>query len=111
GPSGLGTRAGAREGISVGVRFDPGRLLHPAEHVRLRTDEGRTGHVSEIPGLLPMAGEDGGTSDGAKVSRRVAAARSHRACAAMGGFASTQVLIGRRRTTAILFLRSNPRTR
>jgi hypothetical protein len=44
-----------------------------------------------------MAGEDGGTSDRAKVSRRIAAALSHRACAAMGGFASAQILIGRRR--------------
>jgi len=97
GPSGLGTRAGAREGSFVGVRSHAGRLLRAAEHVCLRTDQGRTGHVSEIPGLLPMAGEDGGTSDRAKVSCRVAAARSDRACAAMGGFASAQVLIGRRR--------------
>src|ERR1700751_5560616 len=92
---GLGTRAGPREGLSVGIRSDSGRLLRPAEHVRVRTDEGRTEHVSEIPGLLPMAGEDGGTSDRAKVSRRIAAARPHRARAAMGGFASAQILIGR----------------
>jgi len=95
GPSGVGTRAGPREELSVGIRSDSGRLLRPAEHVRVRTDEGRTEHVSEIPGLLPMAGEDGGTSNRAKVSRRIAAARSHRARATMGGFASAQILIGR----------------
>src|SRR5262245_11947391 len=72
-------------------------LGRAAEHLCLRTNQGRTGHVSEIPGLLPMAGEDGGTSDRAKVSCRVAAARSHRACAAMGGFASAEILMGRRR--------------
>src|SRR6516164_8211964 len=87
----------AREGSCIGVRSHSGRLLRAAEHVCLRTDEGRTGHVSEIPGLLPMAGADGGTSDRANVSRRIAAARSHRACAALGGFASAQILIGRRR--------------
>src|SRR5262249_42536123 len=97
GPSGLGTRAGAREGLSVGVRSHAGRLLRAAEHVCLRTNQGRTGHVSEIPGLLPMAGEDGGTSDRAKVSCRVAAGRSDRACAAMGGFAPAEILMGRRR--------------
>src|SRR3984893_7381226 len=94
-PCGLGTRAGPREGLSVGIRSDSGRILRPAEHLRVRADEGRTEHVSEIPGLLPMAGEDGGTSDRAKASRRIAAARSHRARAAVGGFASAQILIRR----------------
>src|SRR5262249_41598453 len=101
GPSGLGTRARAREGLSVGVRSDPGRLLRPAEHLRLRTDEGGTERVSEISGLLPMAGKDGGASDRAKVSCRITPARSHRACAAMGGLAPAQILIrGRRRSHA-----------
>src|SRR5262249_45097253 len=94
GPCGPGTRAGTREGSFVGVRSHAGRLLRAAEHVRLRTDQGRTGHVSEIPGLLPMAAEDGGTSDRAKVWCRVAGARYDRACAAMGGFASAQILMG-----------------
>jgi hypothetical protein len=53
---------------------------------------GRQTHVSEISGVLSLAGADGGVADRATLPCCVAAARSYRACARMGGFASTEIL-------------------
>src|SRR5262245_30996797 len=64
------------------------------EHLRFRSDGGGQARVSEIFALLPMAGANGGLADRATLPCCVAAARSDRARARVGGFASTKILIG-----------------
>src|SRR5262249_10421590 len=57
-------------------------------------DTRRQAHVSEISVLLSMAGANGGLADRATLPCCIATARADRACARMGGFASTKILIG-----------------
>ena len=87
-----GAGTGRRAGLSTRFGAYACRLLPPAEYLRFRPDPRGQVHVSEISGLLPMAGADGGLADRATLPCCIAAAHSDRACAGMGGFASTEIL-------------------
>src|SRR5262249_32868043 len=94
GSSSLRGRTRRRAGLSVGFTAHACRLLSPAEYLRFRPDRGGHARVSEIFAFLPLAGANGGLADRATLPCCVAAARSDRARARVGGFASTKILIG-----------------
>ena len=56
----------------------------------------KQGHVSQVPGLLPVAGDDGGTADRPKLPGVLAAARADRTRAGMGSVAPSEILTSRR---------------
>ena len=58
---------------------------------------GRQGHVSQVPGLLPVAGDDGGAANCPKLPGVLAAARPDRARAGMGRVAPPEVLRSQQR--------------
>src|SRR5262249_34841336 len=91
-PSGVGARAVARSGISARASAEPRGFLHAADYPRLWLRARGAEDVPEFSSDLRLARTDGKLADNEAVSRRPAAARPDRACAAMGGLAPPEIL-------------------
>src|SRR6516162_4913606 len=107
-PSGVGTRAVARWGISARASAEPRGFLPAANYPRLWLRARGAGDVSEVSSDLRLARTDGKLADNEALSSRPAAARPDRTCAAMGGIAPPEIL--KREPLACLVFRAADRS-
>src|SRR6476660_9842600 len=96
GALGRRTRACPRQKLPVGRRAHDRGFLSAAEHLCVQPDGRGTVPVSEVSGVLPVAGTHGQSAGNPKGARR-RATRSDPTCPRMGELAPAEILTAKRR--------------
>src|SRR6516164_4008646 len=87
-----GARAGARQRLPTRFRTHARGLLPVAKHLFIQLRPGSQGHVSQVPGLFPLAREDGRITHSQEAASRTTTARADSACQRMGCITSAEIL-------------------